>query len=239
MLQALPKGSAVRTAAVACAQDKTTLEAVAHCVALGAIQARLIGDVDKIRQLLQEIGETPETYEILPAEDPAQAAKLAVAAVAAGKADFILKGKVDTSVLLKAVVDRDAGLYSGRLMSHLAFVWINIIVIVMSFVTAADATLTNLGSLCVKNVPIGTEPPAKVKVVWGVVIGAMAVVLAAFGGGAQGLDGVKSLATIGGAVVFVIFALQIISAIKTFFGKSSGEEIYSLPEDAPDNVVED
>ncbi len=100
-----------------------------------------------------------------------------------------------------------------------ALVFINIIVIVMSFVTAADATLTNLSSLCVKNVPVGSEPPPRVKIIWGVVIGIMAVAMAAFGGGAQGLDGVKSLATIGGALTISIFALMIFSAIKVFFGK--------------------
>lgn len=100
---------------------------------------------------------------------------------------------------------------------------VNIVVLVMSFVTAADATLTNLGSLCVKDVPIGTEPPARIKVVWGVVIGAMAVVMAAFGGGVQGLDGVRSLATIGGSIILLVFALMIISAIKVFFGKQTDD----------------
>lgn len=100
-----------------------------------------------------------------------------------------------------------------------ALIVVNIVVIIMSFITAADATLTNLGSLCVKDVPIGTEPPAGIKAVWGIVIGVMAVVMAAFGGGAQGLDGVKSLATIGGAIVLIIFMLMILSAVRTFFGR--------------------
>ena len=100
-----------------------------------------------------------------------------------------------------------------------ALIVVNIVVIIMSLITAADATLTNLGSLCVKDVPIGTEPPAGIKAVWGIVIGVMAVVMAAFGGGAQGLDGVKSLATIGGAIVLIIFMLMILSAVRTFFGR--------------------
>ncbi len=87
-----------------------------------------------------------------------------------------------------------------------------------------------MSSLCVKDVPIGTEPPARVKVVWGIVIGAMAVVMAAFGRGAQGLDGVKSLATIGGAITLLIFALMVISAIKVFFGKQT-EDVYSILEE--------
>ena len=65
---------------------------------------------------------------------------------------------------------------------------------------------------------------------FGIVIGAMAVVMAAFGRGAQGLDGVKSLATIGGAITLLIFALMVISAIKVFFGKQT-EDIYSILEE--------
>ena len=64
---------------------------------------------------------------------------------------------------------------------------------------------------------IGTEPPAKIKLLWGVSIGIIAIVMAAFGGGAQGVDGVKALAAIAGSVVLFIFAIQVVSFIKVFF----------------------
>lgn len=94
---------------------------------------------------------------------------------------------------------------------------VNILVILASFITCADATLTNIGSMCMRNVPIGTEPPAKVKVVWGVSVGIVAIIMAAFGGGAQGVDGVKALAAAAGFVVLFIFVLQVISFVKVFF----------------------
>ena len=108
-------------------------------------------------------------------------------------------------------------------LKHLPFglgvivVPINIIVILASFITNADATLTTIGSMCVRDVPIGTEPPAKIKLLWGVSIGIIAIVMAAFGGGAQGVDGVKALAAIAGSVVLFIFAIQVVSFIKVFF----------------------
>ncbi|NLD04899.1 MAG: BCCT transporter [Synergistaceae bacterium] len=94
---------------------------------------------------------------------------------------------------------------------------INILVILASFITCADATLVNIGSMCVRNVPIGTEPPAKIKVLWGVSIGIVAIIMAAYGGGAQGVDGVKALAAAAGFVVLFIFAIQVIAFIKVFF----------------------
>ena len=101
---------------------------------------------------------------------------------------------------------------------------VNILIIVISFVTAADATLTNVGSMCVKDVPIGSEPPRQIKVLWGIVIGTVAIIMAAFGGGAQGVDGVKALATAGGFLVLFVFMLQIVSFIKVFFIDKVAEE---------------
>lgn len=105
----------------------------------------------------------------------------------------------------------------------------NIVVILVSFITAADATLTNIGSMCVKDVPIGTEPPAMVKVIWGVALGTVAIVMAAFGGGVQGVDGVKSLAAASGFVVLFIFVLQLLSFFKCWFM----ERIITEPDEEP------
>ena len=41
--------------------------------------------------------------------------------------------------------------------------------------------------------------------------------MVAFGGGEQGVDGVKYLAACGGFVVLIIFILQIGAAVKVFF----------------------
>jgi choline-glycine betaine transporter len=94
---------------------------------------------------------------------------------------------------------------------------VNIFIILISFITAADATLTNIGSMCVRDVPIGTEPPAKLKALWGISVGVVAIVMAAYGGGAQGVDGVKALAAAAGFVVLFIFAIQVVAFVKTFF----------------------
>lgn len=121
MRAALPQGESRRTVAVACAHDRTTLEAILQCESLGALRTILVGDPEKIGVLLEALGKSPSDYIIRAAADDAGAAQKAVAAVRTGEADFLLKGKLDTSVLLKAVVNRETGLYTGRLMSHLAF----------------------------------------------------------------------------------------------------------------------
>lgn len=128
-----------------------------------------------------------------------------------------------TADLVKSINDGGAVAALWEFLRKLPFglgyviVPFNIIVIIFSFVTAADATLTNIGSMCMKDVPIGTEPPARLKLIWGVIIGVIAIVMAAFGGGTQGVDGVKQLCVAAGFFVLFIFALQVISAAKVFF----------------------
>ena len=101
---------------------------------------------------------------------------------------------------------------------------VNILVILASFITCADATLTNIGSMCMRNVPIGTEPPAKIKIVWGISVGIVSIIMAAFGGGAQGVDGVKALSSAAGFVVLFIFAIQVVAFVKAFFIDKFQEE---------------
>lgn len=91
------------------------------------------------------------------------------------------------------------------------------ITLIISFATAADAMTTTIASMCMKNVEIGEEPPAFQKIIWGILIGAISIILAAFGGGEQGVDGVKALAAAGGFAVLFIFILQLISITKMFF----------------------
>lgn len=94
---------------------------------------------------------------------------------------------------------------------------INILIIIASFATAADATSMTVASMCVRDLEVGEEAPGTLKAIWGIIIGSIAIIMSAFGGGEQGVDGVKSLATAGGFFVLFIFIFQVCSAIKLFF----------------------
>ena len=128
-----------------------------------------------------------------------------------------------TADLVGAINSGGAVMALWEFLKHLPFglgiivIPVNILIILVSFITCADATLTNIGSMCVRDVPIGTEPPAKLKALWGVSVGIIAIIMAAYGGGAQGVDGVKSLAAAAGFVVLFIFAIQVVAFVKVFF----------------------
>ena len=64
------------------------------------------------------MGETVPAADIYDVPDLTEAAAKAAALVREGKADLLMKGKLDTAVLLKAVVNKEHGLGKGGVMSH-------------------------------------------------------------------------------------------------------------------------
>ncbi len=106
--------------AVAAAQDKEVLEAVAMAVAHDMGQFVLVGDEPKVRSLAADAGLDLAGVEIVHEPDPAAAARLAVARVSSRDAGILMKGLVPTADFLRAVLDKEIGLRTGRLLSHAA-----------------------------------------------------------------------------------------------------------------------
>ena len=106
--------------AVAAAQDLDVLAAVRDAVEWGIVSAVLVGDKEKIIPLAAKVDLDLEHCPVIPETDPILAAGRAVALVAEGEADLVMKGKVGTADILRAVLDKDKGLRTGRLLSHIA-----------------------------------------------------------------------------------------------------------------------
>jgi phosphate butyryltransferase len=105
--------------AVANAVDSHTLDAVLLAVEKGLVEAYLIGDVAAI--------ESPELFEhnpspyihIIDMPDVKQATLEAVRMVREGEADILMKGLVNTDVILRAILDKENGLLPpGRVMTY-------------------------------------------------------------------------------------------------------------------------
>lgn len=109
-----------KTIAVACADDAEVLVAVEGARKAGIAEAILVGDLDKIDALCAELDIPAELYERVDVKDMAEASLKAVSLVSSGKADILMKGLVDTSILLKAVLDKEVGLRTGNVLSHVA-----------------------------------------------------------------------------------------------------------------------
>ena len=59
-------------------------------------------------------------YEIMDIKDPKKATLEAVKLVSSGHADMVMKGLVDTATFLRSVLNKEVGLRTGKLMSHVA-----------------------------------------------------------------------------------------------------------------------
>lgn len=105
---------------VACCQDKEVLMAVEMARKEGIANAILVGDIEKTQEIANSIGIDINNYELIDIKDPLKASLKSVELVSNNKADMVMKGIVDTSIILKAVLDKDIGLRTGNVLSHVA-----------------------------------------------------------------------------------------------------------------------
>lgn len=103
---------------IAAAGEEHTLQAALHARKEGVIRPILVGDKIEIDKILNELGESIPQEDIYDVCDVKEAAEKAVELVREGKGDFLMKGFLDTSVILKAVVNKEKGLGKGGVMSH-------------------------------------------------------------------------------------------------------------------------
>ena len=106
--------------AVCAAQDREVLEAVKMAVDIGMGEFTLVGDARRITELGSSVGLDLSGVVVMDEPDAAKAARLAVGLVSAGEAGILMKGLVPTADFLRAVLDREVGLRTGKLLSHVA-----------------------------------------------------------------------------------------------------------------------
>ncbi|MDK2919711.1 MAG: phosphate butyryltransferase [Candidatus Petromonas sp.] len=109
-----------KTIAVACAQDSEVLKAIEEAKQMGIAEAILVGDKEKIEEIGNELSIDLAEYEIIDLKDLSEASLKAVELVSTGKAHIVMKGLVDTSIILKAVLNSEVGLRTGNVLSHVA-----------------------------------------------------------------------------------------------------------------------
>lgn len=112
------KHKGVSKVCVAAAADEEVLKAIKIATDLGFVESILVGDKAKIEKIANNIGLTK--YEIVHYENPEEATLEAVKIVKSGKAEVLMKGFVNTSVYMRAILNREFGLRTGRLLSLLA-----------------------------------------------------------------------------------------------------------------------
>lgn len=107
----LAQETAVRKRAVlVAAHEPHALESSILAHNKGLIDSILVGNAAIIKTCLLNAGETPDAFTIINAESHKACVHKAIELINAGKADFLIKGILETSELMQGLVNKEAGI---------------------------------------------------------------------------------------------------------------------------------
>ncbi len=107
--------------AVVFAHDDHVIEAIKEACELGVVEPILIGKGEEIQELVKTFN-LKKPYQIIDEPDPEKASILAMNMVNNLEVDIIMKGLIDTKIILKSVVNSDYGIKDSKLLSHVGIV---------------------------------------------------------------------------------------------------------------------
>jgi phosphate butyryltransferase len=106
--------------ALAMAEEADALMAMSETAKANLVTPVLVGNRESIIKTAAEASVNIEGFEIIDAEGEKECALKAVELVKSGKADCLMKGKTATSIIMKAVLDKENGLRSSGMLSHVS-----------------------------------------------------------------------------------------------------------------------
>jgi len=134
------------TMAVAVAQDSDVLSAVKMAIHYQLVDAILVGDQEQITLIAQDLNFDLNQVTIIDCKDVVQACTIAVGLVASQKAQILMKGLVDTSIILKAVLNKEQGLRTQSILSHVTVAKVPSLDRILLITDAAMNLYPDLGS---------------------------------------------------------------------------------------------
>jgi len=122
-----------------------------------------------------------------------------------------LVGGVDLQASIATGIDEAVYIMLEHLPLANFIIPVFLLVVFISFITAADSTTNAMASLTTRNLSeTSQEAPVFLKVAWGVMIGTLAFIMLVF----SGLDGMKTLTYLGGAPITLVIIGSAFSLIK-------------------------
>jgi len=108
----------IRKVAVAVAQDTSVIEAVDRARKSNIAEAVLVGDERKILKAAAAVNVSLDGTTVIDESDPIRATAAAVSLVSSGEADILMKGYIHTDDFLRGVLNKEYGLRTRSIMSH-------------------------------------------------------------------------------------------------------------------------
>ena len=119
-LQEIARKKSVQKLVVAAAEGEHVFKAAIKAENEGIISPIFIGNKERIIELADNLKINPSELEIINNMDQAGSCDEAFQLVSKGKADIVMKGLVNTSTFLKALLNKKYGLVKNSILSHLA-----------------------------------------------------------------------------------------------------------------------
>lgn len=105
--------------AIAGADNDVALDSALASYDAGLIDPVLVGHKHKIETLLTARERDPASFTIINAETEQESAETAVKLAHEGKVSALMKGQIHTDTLMRAVLNKDFGLRTGKRLSHI------------------------------------------------------------------------------------------------------------------------
>ncbi len=108
--------------ALAMAEETDALTAITHAAGKKIVQPILIGSETEIRKTAEKAELDISGFPIIQADGSADSAGKAVRLVREGEADLLMKGKVQTAIIMKAALNRETGIRGSGVLSHVTII---------------------------------------------------------------------------------------------------------------------
>jgi len=121
-LLAKAKEQKTKTIVATKAEDPTTLLALKEACDEGFAKGILIGEKIAIEKELNKLNFVKGIEDIIDIKDPVEASNESVKIISRGAGDILLKGLLHTDILLSAVLNKEWGLRTGKMLSHVLII---------------------------------------------------------------------------------------------------------------------
>ncbi len=120
MFEVLKNAESKRLVAV-WANDSHTIEAVSKAIDMNIVEGTLVGDENEIKKVCQEEGIDVNKFTIVHTKTDVEASKKAVELISNGEGDILMKGLISTDKYMRAILNKEAGLFPPKAtLSHVA-----------------------------------------------------------------------------------------------------------------------
>jgi len=119
-LKNIVSGKPTKKLVLAAAQDQHSLGAVLRAWNDRIIDPILVGDKESIQNICYEQGYNVGGLRIIHEPETDSAVEMSIKMLSSKQADILMKGKVGTSALLRSALNKEWGLRTGNLLSHIA-----------------------------------------------------------------------------------------------------------------------